>query len=107
VKEAKEARIIGSNANQNDIAPDQTLGSVVIDLPHAFLLIAREVRKGGFTGKVFSLGLHDSVVTYVPNPRLSTSLPAGLLSSVDSARKQMIAGSFGKKLLPDSSAIAR
>jgi len=107
VKEAKEARIIGSNANQNDIAPDQTLGSVVIDLPHAFLLIAREVRKGGFTGKVFSLGLHDSVVTYVPNPRLSASLPVGLLSSVDSARKQMIAGSFGKKLLPDSSAIAR
>jgi len=77
VKEARNTKIIGSNANQNDIAPEHTLGSVVIDLPHAFLLIAREVEKGGFTGKVFHLGLHDSVVTFVPNPRLSSTLPAG------------------------------
>src|SRR4029079_3214392 len=75
VKEARDIRIIGSNANQNDIAPEHTLGSVVIDLPHAFILIAREVEKGGFTGKVFHLGLHDSVVTFVPNPRLSNALP--------------------------------
>jgi basic membrane lipoprotein Med (substrate-binding protein (PBP1-ABC) superfamily) len=102
VKEAKNIRIIGSNANQNDIAPDHALGSVVIDLPHAFLLIAREVEKGGFTGKVFHLGLHDSVVTFVPNPRLSSSLPPGLLSKVDSTRAAMITGSFAKKLLPDS-----
>lgn len=102
VKEAKNVRIIGSNANQNDIAPDHTLGSVVIDLPHAFLLIAREVEKGGFTGKVFHLGLHDSVVTFVPNPRLSNTLPAGLMSKVDSARAEMVNGRFAKKILPDS-----
>ena len=102
VKEAKNARIIGSNANQNDIAPDQTLGSVVIDLPRAFLLIAREVQKGGFTGKVFSLGLHDRVVTYVPNPRLSGALPPGLLNTVDSTQREMIGGTFSKKILPDS-----
>lgn len=102
VKESKNARIIGSNANQNDIAPDHALGSVVIDLPHAFLLIAREVERGGFTGKVFSLGLHDNVVTFVPNPHLSTGFPAGLMSALDSARQEMIAGNFSKKLLPDS-----
>jgi len=102
VKESKGARIIGANANQNDIAPDHTLGSVVIDLPHAFLLIAKEVEKGGFTGKVFSLGLHDAVVTFVPNPRLSGSFPLDLLNAIDSTRKEMIAGSFAKKLLPDS-----
>jgi basic membrane lipoprotein Med (substrate-binding protein (PBP1-ABC) superfamily) len=102
VKESKNARIIGANANQNDIAPDQTLGSVVIDLPHAFLLIAREVQKGAFTGKVFSLGLHDGVVTFVPNPRLAETLPPGVLDTVAAARTEMIAGSFAKKLLPDS-----
>jgi basic membrane lipoprotein Med (substrate-binding protein (PBP1-ABC) superfamily) len=102
VKESKQTRIIGSNVNQNEIAPDHTLGSVVIDLPHAFLLIAREVKKGSFTGKVFSLGLHDNVVTFVTNPRFSRSLPAGLLSAIDSTRQQMIAGNFAKKLLPDS-----
>jgi basic membrane protein A len=102
VKESRNARIIGANANQNEIAPDQTLGSVAIDLPHAFLLIAREVQKGGFTGKVFSLGLHDRVVTYIPNPRLSSTLPPGLLSTIDSTEKGMIAGTFARKILPDS-----
>jgi basic membrane protein A len=101
VKEAKDVRIIGSNANQNDIAPAHTIGSVVIDLPHAFLLIARAVQEPGFTGKVFSLGLNDDVVTFVPNPALSGAIPAESLSAVDSVRRAMIAGTFGRKILPD------
>ena len=102
VKEAKGVRVIGSNANQNDIAPDHTLGSVVIDLPHAFLLISRAVKAGNFTGKVFALGLHDNVVTFVPNPRLASSLPADIIAAVDSTRAQMIAGNFARNILPDS-----
>ena len=102
VKEAKGVRVIGSNANQNDIAPDHTLGSVVIDLPHAFLLIARAVKAGNFTGRVFSLGLHDNVVTFVPNPKLAASLPADVIVAIDSTRAQMIAGKFGRSILPDS-----
>lgn len=102
VKEAKGVRVIGSNANQNDIAPDQTLGSVVIDLPHAFLLIAREVRKRGFTGKVFSLGLHDDVVKYVPNPRMASIVPADVVAAADSTEKRMLNGTFSNQLLPDS-----
>jgi basic membrane protein A and related proteins len=102
VKEAKGVRIIGSNSNQNDIAPEQTLGSVVIDLPHAFLIIAREVQKSGFTGKVFSLGLHDNVVVFVLNPRLSNTVPAQIVAAVDSTRNQMVAGTFAHKVLPDS-----
>ena len=103
VKEARGVRVIGSNANQNDIAPDHTLGSVVIDLPHAFLLIARAVKAGNFTGKVFSLGLHDNVVTFVPNPKLASSLPADIIAAIDSTRAQMVAGSFARSILPDSS----
>jgi basic membrane lipoprotein Med (substrate-binding protein (PBP1-ABC) superfamily) len=102
VKEAKSVRIIGSNANQNDIAPDHTLGSVVIDLPHAFLLIARAVKSGSFTGTVFSLGLHDDVVTFVLNPRLAAAVPPETLSAVDSTRARMMAGTFTKTILPDS-----
>jgi len=102
VKEANGVRIIGSNSNQNEIAPQQTLGSVVIDLPHAFLLIAREVKKGNFTGKVFSLGLHDDVVTYVANPVMVSSLPSGVLPTVDSIKNEMMTGKFSRPLLPDS-----
>jgi basic membrane protein A len=102
VKEATGVKIIGSNSNQNDIAPEQTLGSVVIDLPHAFLIIAREVQKPGFTGKVFSLGLHDNVVVFVLNPRMANTVPAPIIAAIDSTRNQMVAGTFAHKVLPDS-----
>jgi basic membrane lipoprotein Med (substrate-binding protein (PBP1-ABC) superfamily) len=102
VREASGAWIIGANANQNEIAPEQTLGSVVIDLPHAFLLIAQDVKKGGFKGKVYSLGLHDNVVTFVPNPAVSTRIPSSILTETDSVRAQMMTGKFDQRLVPDS-----
>jgi basic membrane lipoprotein Med (substrate-binding protein (PBP1-ABC) superfamily) len=102
VKEARGVRIIGSNANQNDIVPEATLGSVVIDLPHAFLLVARAVQDTAFTGRVFSLGLHDRVVTFVPNPRLASAIPRDIQAKVDSVDRAMASGSFGERLLPDS-----
>ncbi|MEO5905044.1 MAG: BMP family protein [Gemmatimonadaceae bacterium] len=100
VKESPGTLIIGSNANQNAIAPNQTIGSVVIDLPHAFLLIAREIQAGPFTGHVFSLGLHDGVVRYVPNQVLLHTIPPSVKAEVDSMQRAMIAGSF--KLLLDT-----
>jgi basic membrane protein A len=99
VKESKSVWIIGSNSNQNSIAPTQTLGSVVIDLPHAFLLIAREVQQGHFTGHVFSLGLHDGVVRYVPNPVTLAIIPDSVKSAVDSIQHAMLAGSFKVRLM--------
>jgi len=102
VKEARNVRVIGSNSNQNDIVPEATLGSVVIDLPHAFLLVAREVKKGGFTGRVFRLGLHDGVVTFVPNPRLMSAIPPEVLVAVDSVARLMIDGASVDGLLSDS-----
>ena len=94
VKEAKGVKVVGSNSNQNDIVPEATLGSVVIDLPRAFLEIAREVKKGGFKGRVFNLGLHDRVVTYVPNPATASMISPATRAAVDSMEKKMIAGTF-------------
>lgn len=55
-RETRKALVIGSNVNQNGIAPAVTIGSVVIDLPHAFLTIAREVKDGRFTAASSSSG---------------------------------------------------
>jgi basic membrane lipoprotein Med (substrate-binding protein (PBP1-ABC) superfamily) len=102
VKESKGTRIIGSNSNQNDIVPESTLGSVVIDLPHAFLIVARAVADTAFQGKVFSLGLNDDVVTFVANPAMERAIPERAKAAVDSVRRQMMSGSFAGRLLPDS-----
>lgn len=93
-RESKRALVIGSNANQNGVAPDVTLGSVVIDLPHAFLTVAREVKEGRFKPRVIELGTKDDVVTLVLNPAMRGRIPAATLQLVDSLSDDMHAGRF-------------
>ena len=93
-RQSAHVYVFGSNSNQNGVAPDVTLGSVVIDLPHAFLTIAREVRDGTFRGRVISLGMADDVVSLVLNPAMASRIPARVLATVDSVRAQMLHGAF-------------
>jgi basic membrane lipoprotein Med (substrate-binding protein (PBP1-ABC) superfamily) len=104
VKENPAVRIFGANADQNGVAPEVTLASVVIDLPHAFLLVGREVAAGTFKPRVVSLGIADDVVRLTLNPRLAASIPAATRAAVDSVRARMAAGSF--RLPSDSAAPA-
>ena len=91
-KERPGVYVIGSNSNQNAVAPTVTLGSVVIDLPHAFLSVAREVQGGHFTPRVISLGTNDDVVRLVLNPALEGAIPAGTRAAVDSVDALLRAG---------------
>lgn len=92
VRERRTARIIGSNANQNALAPEVVLGSVVIDLPRALLLVAREVQGGRFAPRVITLGLPEQVVRLELNEQLVPSLPPGTTTELDSARADLLAG---------------
>ncbi len=93
VKE-KKVFAIGSNANQNDIAPDFILASVVIDLPKAFILIGRKVEDGTFTGGILDLGVHDDVVRLEVNKRLAHLVPTPALAAVDSVTAGLRSGTF-------------
>jgi basic membrane protein A and related proteins len=93
-RESGHAYVVGSNTNQNGVAPDVTLGSVVIDLPRAFLTIARRVKDGTFTPGVISLGEADDVVTLVLNPTLESRVPPATRSRIDSLQRKMLAGQF-------------
>ena len=95
-RETRKTLIVGSNANQNSLAPEITIGSVVIDLPHAFLAVAREVKEGRFRARVIKLGSESDVVTFVPNPALSARIPPGAQHAVDSVRSVMKAGRFAR-----------
>lgn len=104
VREANHAYIFGTNSNQNDIAPDVTLGSVAIDLPHAFLTVARQVKSGTFKPGIITLGMREQVVDLVLNPRLLSSIPGRIRHSVDSTRALILAGKFAA---PNAAAISR
>jgi basic membrane protein A len=93
-RETKKALIVGSNSNQNSVAPEVTVGSVVIDLPHAFLTVAREVREGRFKPRVIRLGTASDVVSLVLNPVLQARIPAATQRAIDSVRTEMRAGRF-------------
>ena len=93
-RETKNVRVFGANSDQNGLAPDVVLGSVVIDLPHALLLIAKEVQSGNFKPRIISLGMKTDVVRLVLNPALRTTIPVAALAAVDSVTKQFVAGTF-------------
>jgi len=91
-KEAPGVYVFGANADQSALAPGRVVGSAVIDLPRALLLVAREVQAGTFVPKVESFGLASGVVQYVSNPALDSLVPSALTARVqaaaDSIRKQ-------------------
>jgi basic membrane lipoprotein Med (substrate-binding protein (PBP1-ABC) superfamily) len=93
-KDSKGVYIIGSNSDQNSVAPTVTLGSVVIDLPAALMAVAREVKAGAFTPRLHVLDTHSGVMRWVPNPSLRTLVPARAQQLVDSLAQQMHAGTF-------------
>jgi basic membrane lipoprotein Med (substrate-binding protein (PBP1-ABC) superfamily) len=92
------AFVIGSNSNQNGVAPDVTLGSVVIDLPRAFLEIAKEVKAKSFQPRVVELGEESHVVTLVLNPSMLARIPSAARARIDSLQSLMLAGRYKVKV---------
>ncbi|MDQ6611674.1 MAG: BMP family protein [Gemmatimonadota bacterium] len=93
---AKEKKILafGANANQNSIAPDVVVASVVIDLPKAMMMIAREVQAGSFKGRVIDMGVASDVVRLEINPGFATRISPAITASIDSVSKSIKAGTF-------------
>jgi len=93
-KESPGVYVFGANADQSKLAPSRVLGSAVIDLPRAFLLVAREVKAGKFIPKVEAFGLASGVLRYVPNPALDSMVPAALKSRVRAAADSIASGTL-------------
>jgi basic membrane lipoprotein Med (substrate-binding protein (PBP1-ABC) superfamily) len=91
-REGGRALVIGANANQNDVAPGVVLGSAVIDLPAAFLTVARQVRDRTPLPGVFALGAEAGVVRFVINPVLSNRISMAARQRIDSTWAAMAEG---------------
>ncbi len=91
-RESKGVYVFGANANQNDVAPDVIIASVVIDLPHAFLLVARSVKDGTFKAGVLRLGESEKVVALVLNPKLAGAITPAARAAIDSAQAGISSG---------------
>ncbi|HEU4828903.1 MAG TPA: BMP family protein [Gemmatimonadales bacterium] len=94
VKETEGAYIFGANADQTSLAPERVVGSAVIDLAHAFLLVAREVENGTLQSQPKSFGLAGDVLRYVPNPTLAALVPGELAARVAAAADSIAEGTL-------------
>lgn len=93
-KEKPGIYLFGANADQSALAPDRVIGSAVIDLPRAFLVIAREVKEGRFIPRVESFGLESGVIRWMPNPALDSLIPAALRERLRATADSIIAGTL-------------
>lgn len=93
-KERPGVFVFGANADQSRLAPERVLGSAVIDLPHAFLLVAIEVQAGQFTPRVQVFGLESGVVSYLPSPLLDSVVPPRIKARLRAATDSIIAGTL-------------
>ncbi|MGI9078995.1 MAG: BMP family protein [Gemmatimonadaceae bacterium] len=91
-KEVPGVYVFGANSNQNDVAPDVIIASVVIDLPRAFLSVAREVKEGRFAPRVIRFGAGSGVVKLVQNPRLAHLITPLAQARLDSAQLLLDSG---------------
>jgi basic membrane protein A len=101
-KETSGVYVFGSNDDQAHVAPDRVIGSAVIDLPRALLMVAREVQAGTFEPKTEVFGLASGVVRYVPNPALAAMLHESLRSRVQAAADSIAAGTLIAAPRPES-----
>jgi len=93
-RETPGVYVFGANADQSGVAPDRVIGSAVIDLPHSFLLVAREVASGTFKARPKEFGLESGVIRYEPNPALADRVPAELKARVRAAADSIAAGTL-------------
>jgi basic membrane protein A and related proteins len=93
-KETPGVYLFGSNEDQTRLAPKRVVGSAVIDLPRAFLMVAAEVKQGAFRPRVEAFGLKSGVVRYVPNPDLESMVHETLQSRVQAAADSITSGTL-------------
>lgn len=73
----------GTNRAQHEVAPKTVLASAVIDIPRAFVTVAREVQEGRFQARVIEETMADGGIALVYNPALASTIPADVRRDVD------------------------
>jgi len=90
VKESPGVYVFGANSDQSSLAPDRVLGNAIIDLPHALLSVAKEVKAGKFVPRVESFGLKSGVIRFETSSALRDRIPSRILDRVKEASDSII-----------------
>ena len=92
VKNAKGVMVFGTNRDQNNIAPNQCLGSAVIEMPRAFQQVGKSVQDQKFQPAMQKLTMANGNITAHWNPQLKPKIPAVLMKKIEDAEAKIKAG---------------
>jgi basic membrane lipoprotein Med (substrate-binding protein (PBP1-ABC) superfamily) len=90
----KRVFAFGTNRNQNDMAPDVVLASATLDIPAAFVEVARQIRDGSFVSQPLRLGMREGIVGLVLNPRLRDEIPSEVLEELAGLEHEIRTGTL-------------
>jgi basic membrane protein A and related proteins len=90
----RNVRCFGSNKNQNDVAPNVILASAVLDVPSAFVYMAKTVRDQQFKPRVYWLGMKEGIVSLGWNERLKSTVSPATVAEVARVQESIRNGSL-------------
>lgn len=93
-KPDKPVYALGTNNDQNAIAPDVILASAPIYIDRAFVPIAQQVKAGTFKPNTTPYDMHSGVIGFVLNPQLESRIPASLKKQLDDMQKKITDHTF-------------
>jgi basic membrane protein A len=85
-------RCFGANADQSALAPDVVLASAVVDVPTAYVAMARIVHEGRFKPAVQHFGMNEGTISVVWNEKLKGSVSAATIAEVERLTQQIRSG---------------
>lgn len=88
----RNVRCFGANADQSELAPDVIVASAVVDVPAAYLEMAKIVREGRFKPEAQHFGLDDGTVSVVWNERLKPTMAPKTLAEVERITAGILSG---------------
>jgi len=84
----------GTNRNQNGMAPEVVLASATLDIPAAFVEVARRVQTGTFESKPLRLGMREGIVALEISPLLADQVPPEVLDELASLESEIRSGAL-------------
>lgn len=93
-QDRKGVLVFGSNRDQNSLAPTVCLASAVIEMPRAFVQLARDVQGNKFKPDFIELNLPRGTVAVEWNEALRSTVPPALLQKVAEAEQKIKNGTL-------------
>lgn len=79
----RKIRCFGANADQSALAPDSVVASAVVDVPSAYVEMARIVREGRFKPEIQHFGMNQGTISLVWNEKMKPTISAETMAEVE------------------------